>query len=137
MYSRVSVTIEIETWGLTQAFTAELLSTCSQMVNYFDHFYVVSTSCAVSKYTLVQTAGKSEFESKTICNCEKKEADIKKKKISDSLSRFSYHKIPKISSGAYIFQRPFLRGLFLEGLIFRGAYLRREICVSKSVGLAL
>ena len=30
-----------------------------------------------------------------------------------------------------------MRGLFLEGLIFRGAYLRREICVSKSIGLAL
>ena len=28
-----------------------------------------------------------------------------------------YHKIPKISPGAYIFQRPLLRGLFLEGLI--------------------
>ena len=48
-----------------------------------------------------------------------------------------YHKIPKISPRAYIFQRPFLRGLFLEGLIFGGAYLRREICVSKSIGLAL
>ena len=30
-----------------------------------------------------------------------------------------------------------MRGLFLEGLIFGGAYLRKEICVSKSVGLAL
>ena len=49
----------------------------------------------------------------------------------------SYRKIPTISPGAYIFQRPFLRGLFLEGLIFGGAYLRREICVSKSIGLAL
>ena len=29
-----------------------------------------------------------------------------------------YHKIPKISPGAYIFQRPFLGGLFLEGLIY-------------------
>ena len=48
-----------------------------------------------------------------------------------------YRKIPKISPGAYIFQRPFLRGLFLEGLIFGGAYLRREICVSKSIGLVL
>ena len=47
-----------------------------------------------------------------------------------------YRKILKISSGAYIFQRPFLRSLFLEGLIFGGAYLRREICVSKSIGLA-
>ena len=47
-----------------------------------------------------------------------------------------YRKILKISPGAYIFQRPFLRGLFLEGLIFRGAYLRRGICVLKSIGLA-
>ena len=31
-----------------------------------------------------------------------------------------YRKIPKISPGAYIFQRPFLRGLFLEGLMFAG-----------------
>ena len=29
-----------------------------------------------------------------------------------------YRKIPKISPGAYTFQRPFLRGLFLEGLIY-------------------
>ena len=49
----------------------------------------------------------------------------------------TYRKIPKISPGAYFFQRPFLRGLFLEGLIFVGAYLRRAICVSKSIGLAL
>ena len=46
-------------------------------------------------------------------------------------------KCRKISPGAYIFQRPFLRGLFLEGLIFGGAYLRKEICLSKSIGLAL
>ena len=31
-----------------------------------------------------------------------------------------YRKIPKISAGAYIFQRPFLRGLFLEGRIYGG-----------------
>ena len=48
-----------------------------------------------------------------------------------------YRKIPKISPGAYIFQRPFLRDLFLEGLIFGGPYLWREICVSKLIGLAL
>ena len=48
-----------------------------------------------------------------------------------------YCKIPKISPGAYIFQRPFLRGLFLKGLIFGGAYLWREICIFKSIGLAL
>ena len=48
----------------------------------------------------------------------------------------TYCKIPKISPGAYIFQRPFLRGLFLEGPIFGGAYVRREICVSKLTELA-
>ena len=47
-----------------------------------------------------------------------------------------YHKIPKISPGAYTFQRLFLRGLFLEGLIFGGAYVRRKTSVSKSIGLA-
>ena len=47
-----------------------------------------------------------------------------------------YSKIPKVSPRAYIFQRPFLMGLFLEGPIFGGAYARREICVSKSIGLA-
>ena len=34
-----------------------------------------------------------------------------------------YRKIPKISSVAYIFQRPFLRGLFLEGLINGGFFV--------------
>ena len=33
-----------------------------------------------------------------------------------------YHKIPKVSPGAYTFHRPFLRGLVLEGLLFAGAY---------------
>ena len=47
-----------------------------------------------------------------------------------------YCKIPKISPGTNVSQRPFLRGLFLEGLIVGGAYLQREICVSKSIGLA-
>ena len=53
-----------------------------------------------------------------------------------SLSVEKYRKIPKITPGDYIFQRPFLRGLFLEGPIFGGAYLRREICVSESIGPA-
>ena len=48
-----------------------------------------------------------------------------------------YRKIPKISPGAYIFQRPFLRGLFLEGLVFGEAYKGREVCVSKSARLIL
>ena len=48
-----------------------------------------------------------------------------------------YRQIPKISPAAYIFRRAFLRGLFLEGLTFGRAYLRREICVSQSIRLAL
>ena len=40
----------------------------------------------------------------------------------------NYHEIPKISPGAYS------KALF-EGLIFGGAYLRKEIGVSKSIGL--
>ena len=56
--------------------------------------------------------------------------------IFDVFTCTKYRKIPKISPGAYICQRPFLRGLFLEGLISEGLYVRREICVSKSIGLA-
>ena len=41
-----------------------------------------------------------------------------------------------ISPGAYILQGPFFSGLVLEGLKFGGAYERREICDSKSIGLA-
>ena len=33
-----------------------------------------------------------------------------------------YRKIPKISPGAYIFQRPPFKGLFLEGLIYEGNF---------------
>ena len=44
---------------------------------------------------------------------------------------FTYCKIPKISPKADIIQRPYSRGIFLEGVIFGGAYL------SRSTGLAL
>ena len=57
--------------------------------------------------------------------------------LSEYWNVLKYRNVPKISPGAYIFQRPFLRGLFLEGLIFGEAYLWREICVSKSIGLDL
>ena len=38
-------------------------------------------------------------------------------KTTSKLNDSKYRKVPKISPGAYIFQRPFLRGLFLEWLI--------------------
>ena len=34
----------------------------------------------------------------------------------------TFRKIPKISPRAYIFQRPFLRGLYSEGLIYGGKF---------------
>ena len=55
---------------------------------------------------------------------------------SNPFNPLKYHKIPKISPGAYIFQRPFFKGLILEGPILGKAYVRREICVIKSAGLA-
>ena len=51
--------------------------------------------------------------------------DIQKKtdkQITSSAMIGNYLKIPKISPGAYIFQRPFLRGLFVEGLIYGGKF---------------
>ena len=36
----------------------------------------------------------------------------------------------------YFSKRPFLTGLFLEGLLFVGTYVRREIFVSNSIRLA-
>ena len=55
-----------------------------------------------------------------------------------------YRKIPKISPGAYIFQMIFLsRAYFWRGFIYSGAgggggaYIRREICASKSARLML
>ena len=50
---------------------------------------------------------------------------------------WQYCKILKISPRAYIFQRPFFRGLFLEGLLFGRAYIHRELCISKSARLIL
>ena len=48
-----------------------------------------------------------------------------------------YRKIPKISPRVYIFQRPFLRGLFLVGLIFGGAYIRRGLSTEGSLRLKM
>ena len=50
--------------------------------------------------------------------------------INSLASRKKYRKIPKISPGAHIFQRAFLRGLILEGLMYGGKF------ASKSIGLA-
>ena len=43
-----------------------------------------------------------------------------------------YRKIPKISPGAYIFQRSFLRGLFLER-----AYIRRGLSTKGNLHLKI
>ena len=50
-----------------------------------------------------------------------------RKHVCSLLLTVKYRKIPKISPGAFIFQRPFLRGLYSEGLIFREAYIWRGL----------
>ena len=44
----------------------------------------------------------------------------------------TYRKIPKMTPGAYIFQRPFLRGLF-----FGGAYIQRGLSMEGSLRLQI
>ena len=46
--------------------------------------------------------------------------------------QLTYRKIPKKKPQGLYFSKAFLRGLSFEGLVFRGAYIQREICVSKS-----
>ena len=48
-----------------------------------------------------------------------------------------YRRIPKISLEAYSFQRPLLGAYFLEGLIFRGAYIRRGLSTEGNVRFKL
>ena len=50
---------------------------------------------------------------------------LKKKQVQSPKFKGSVNsnrKTPKINPGAYIFQRPFLRGLYSEGLIYRGKF---------------
>ena len=42
-----------------------------------------------------------------------------------------YRKILKITPGAYIFQRPFLRGLFLKGPLLGGAHLWASLILGR------
>ena len=42
--------------------------------------------------------------------------------VGKTIACIGYSKIPKISPGANIFQRPFLRGLFLEGFMYEGKF---------------
>ena len=101
---------------------------------YVSDLPAVSETCSSTCYV---------HDTKLILSFTVEESHAAADKINDDLQRIrdccfeNYRKIPKISPGAYSFQRPFLRGLFLEGLIFGGAYLRREICVSKSIELVL
>ena len=53
------------------------------------------------------------------------------------ISKIKYRKILKISPGTYIFQRPFLRGLYLERLIFGGAYIRRGLSTEGKLGFKI
>ena len=53
---------------------------------------------------------------------EGREQQDRKPRLSFRVAVYIYRKIPKMSPGAYIFQRPFLRGLYSEGLMYRGKF---------------
>ena len=57
--------------------------------------------------------------------------------LSCGLRKLPYRKIPKISPGGYIFLRPLLRGLFLEGLIYEGKIMFKIDWASLIVGSKL
>ena len=58
-----------------------------------------------------------------IMSLKRKEIKFKPRiKLNHNIYKHVYRKIQPISPGTYIFQRPFLRGLFLEGPIFGRAY---------------
>ena len=54
--------------------------------------------------------------------------------LSCCLKKLPYRKLPKISPGGYIFLRPLLSGLFLEGLIYEGKLMFKIDWASLIVG---
>ena len=81
-------------------------------------------------YAVLSEAGNSGLKIEVIL------APTKRLKTDMSFKSYLPQNFEKRAGGFY-FQRPFLRGLFSERLIFGGAYLQRKICVSKSNALAL
>ena len=114
------------------------MNLCSFKLN---RVYVVSSNLAVFfagvEVFKLYSGLKREKGNSSSCIRFLHESLCEESSLNEAYVTSTYRKIPKISPGAFIFQRPVLRGLFLEVLIFGGAYLRREICVSKSTGLAL
>ena len=78
-------------------------------VHYFKNMVQVHLSGKVCKSCVTVPASKRSREQPMIY-------------LHDVLQPSKYRKIPKISHGAYIFQRPFLRGLFFQGLIYGGKF---------------
>ena len=87
---------------------------------------ITKASISIKRMTLV--TGQED----NICSMEKIICQFAEKLICRKKGReLRSRKIRKIRPGASIFQRPYLIGLFLEGLTLGGAYLRRDICGSK------
>ena len=93
----------------------------------FIHKLIITKASISSKRMTPVTGQEDNFCSMEKIICWYAEKLLCGKKVRE----LRYRKIRKISPGASIFQRPFLRGLFLEGLTLGGAYLRRDICGSK------
>ena len=74
--------------------------------------------CRALHYT---TCGKIIFHSNYNNNQKYKSGALRLRKFRKPI-KLEYRKIPKISPRAYIFQRPFLRGFYSEGLIYGGKF---------------
>ena len=101
-----------------------------------------SSTCQLSKLcekiiqNFIQKTLKNEWQHNRMNGYTKGFGHSKLKTTDLWIDAVKYCKIPKISPEVYTFERPFLRGLLLEGLIFGRAYARREICLSKSIKVA-
>ena len=106
-----------------------------KMVCNFPSIHLQWNDNVIVPSIFLYTQKNTEMEIKTYWHCCEHHIHLHAFLCSSKLD--SFRQILKISPGAYMLQRPPLRGLFLENLIFGGAYLRREICISKLTGLAL
>ena len=90
-----------------------------KMVCNFPSIHLQWNDNVIVPSIFLYTQRNTEMEIKTYWHCCEHHIHLH---AFQNLIHFIYHKILKISPGAYIFQRPFLRGLILEGLIYGGKF---------------
>ena len=100
----------------------------SSSVSIHEAMSSLSSLAASRIHSLLQLPPKILADVKRIQSCWDN-AQKTKQNLRAHSHNIAYRKIPKISTGAYIFQRPFLRGLFLERLIYGGKFaFQNRLC---------